>query len=82
MANGKQLSQKGAEEILDIIDSYIDVKEAVTTRTCLNCNNQKCYIVYGLPKEKKKDFAECQEHHENCDWGIVFDCKNHNKWKE
>ena len=27
MANGKQLSQKGAEEILDIIDSYIDVKE-------------------------------------------------------
>lgn len=29
MANGKQLSQKGAEEILDIIDSYIDVKEAV-----------------------------------------------------
>ena len=27
MANGKQLSQKGAEEILYIIDSYIDVKE-------------------------------------------------------
>ena len=29
MANGKQLSQKGVEEILDIIDSYIDIKEAV-----------------------------------------------------
>jgi hypothetical protein len=29
MANGKQLSQKGAEEILDIIDSYINVKETV-----------------------------------------------------
>lgn len=31
------------------------------------------------PKEKKKD---CKEHHENYDWGIVFDCKNHNKYKE
>lgn len=37
MANGKQLSQKGAEEILDIIDSYIDVKEAVTQKKCCNC---------------------------------------------
>lgn len=78
MANGKQLSQKGAEEILDIIDSYIDVKEAVTTKTCLNCNNKKCYIP-TLPEDKKKD---CNEHHENYDWDMVFDCKNHNKWKE
>ena len=30
MANGKQLSQKGADFILDLMDSYIDVKEAVT----------------------------------------------------
>ena len=28
---------------------------------------------------KKKDY---KEHHENYDWGIVFDCKNHNKYKE
>lgn len=30
MANGKQLSQEGAEEILDIIDDYISLKEACT----------------------------------------------------
>lgn len=30
MANGKQISQKGADFILDLMDSYIDVKEAVT----------------------------------------------------
>lgn len=30
MANGKQLSQKGTDFILDLMDSYIDVKEAVT----------------------------------------------------
>ena len=36
MANGKQLSQKGAEEILDIIDSYIDVKEAVEKKKSFN----------------------------------------------
>ena len=45
-------------------------------KTCLNCNNQKCYIVYGLPEEKKKDFAECQEHHENYDWEIEEDLEN------
>lgn len=47
-------------------------------KTCLTCKNKNCYIV-TLPKEKKKD---CKEHHENYDWGIVFDCKNHNKYKE
>lgn len=31
MANGKQLSQKGADFILDLMDSYIDVKEAATS---------------------------------------------------
>ena len=30
MATGKQLSQEGADFILDLMDSYIDVKEAVT----------------------------------------------------
>ena len=39
MANGKQLSQKGAEEILDIIDSYIDVKEAVESAKKKPFNN-------------------------------------------
>ena len=39
MANGKQLSQKGAEEILDIIDSYIDVKEAVESTKNKPFNN-------------------------------------------
>ena len=39
MANGKQLSQKGAEEILDIIDSYIDVKEAVESAKKQPFNN-------------------------------------------
>lgn len=41
MANGKQLSQKGAEEILDIIDSYIDVKEAVSEKKCCNCSDKE-----------------------------------------
>ena len=48
-------------------------------KTCLKCKNQDCFIVYGVPQEKKKD---CKEHHENFDWNIVFDCKNHNKFKE
>lgn len=39
MANGKQLSQKGAEEILDIIDSYIDVKETVESTKKKPFNN-------------------------------------------
>lgn len=47
-------------------------------KTCLNCNNQNCYIVYGVPAEKKKDV---KEHHETYIY-TVFDCKNHNKWKE
>ena len=47
-------------------------------KTCLECKNKNCYIV-TLPEEKKKD---CKEHHENYDFDIVFDCKNHNKYKE
>ena len=47
-------------------------------KTCLNCNNQKCYIP-TLPEKKKKD---CNEHHENYDWNMVFDCKKHNKWRK
>lgn len=39
MANGKQLSQKGAEEVLDIIDSYIDVKEVVESTKKKPFNN-------------------------------------------
>ena len=48
-------------------------------KTCLKCKNQDCFMVYGVPQEKKKD---CKEHHENYDWNRVFDCKNHNKFKE
>ena len=48
-------------------------------KTCLTCKNKDCFIVYGVPQEKKKD---CKEHHENYDWNRVFDCKNHNKFKE
>ena len=48
-------------------------------KTCLKCKNQDCFIVYGVPQEKKKD---CKEHHENFDWDRVFDCKNHNRYKE
>lgn len=46
-------------------------------KSCLNCKNQKCFVA-GLPENKKKD---CEEHHENYDWDITFDCKDHNKWK-
>ena len=43
MANGKQLSQEGAEEILDILDSYIDVKEAVTNKdTIIRLLGERC----------------------------------------
>lgn len=48
-------------------------------KTCLKCKNQNCFIVYGVPQEKKKD---CKEHHENFDWDKVFDCKNHNRYKD
>ena len=48
-------------------------------KTCLNCKNKRCDIVYGVPADKKKD---CKEHHEVYDYNMVFDCKNHNKWKE
>ena len=48
-------------------------------KSCLNCKNKDCYIVSGIPQDKKKD---CDEHHENFDWGKVFDCKNHNRYKE
>ena len=50
----------------------------MTEKTCLNCNNKNCYIVYGVPKERKKDV---KEHHEVYGWDWVFDCKKHNKWK-
>lgn len=48
-------------------------------KTCMSCKNKNCYIV-TLPEEKKK--KDCKEHHENYDFDIVFDCKNHNKYKE
>lgn len=47
-------------------------------KTCLTCKNKNCFIVYGVPQEKKKD---TKEHHENYDYDIVFDCKEHNKFK-
>lgn len=47
-------------------------------KTCLTCKNKNCFIVYGVPQEKKKD---TEEHHENYDYNIVFDCKKHNKFK-
>ena len=47
-------------------------------KTCLKCKNDKCFIVYGVPQDKKKN---CKEHHENYDLDIIFDCKNHNKFK-
>ena len=47
-------------------------------KTCLTCKNKNCFIVYGVSQEKKKD---TKEHHENYDYNIVFDCKNHNKFK-
>lgn len=53
-------------------------EEMVEVKTCMSCKNKNCYIV-TLPEEKKKD---CKEHHENYDFDIVFDCKNHNKYKE
>ena len=46
-------------------------------KVCNNCTNKKCYIT-SLPESERKD---CNEHHENYDWGIVFDCRNHNKWQ-
>lgn len=48
MANGKQLSQKGADFILDLMDSYIDVKEAVTP----------CVVRAVNPNEIIKDFYD------------------------
>ena len=48
-------------------------------RTCLSCKNKNCFIVYGVSQDNKKD---CKEHHECYDWDKVFDCKNHNKYKE
>ena len=56
--------------------AYLESDQAM--KSCLNCKNKNCYVV-SLPEEKKKD---CKEHHENYDWDISFDCKNHNKWKE
>ena len=55
------------------------MEEIEEQKTCFKCKNKDCYIVYGIPQEKKKD---CKEHHENYDWDRVFDCKNHNKYKE
>ena len=49
-----------------------------TMKTCMTCQNPNCFIVYGVPQDKKKD---CKEHHECYDWNKVFDCKNHNKYK-
>lgn len=53
------------------------IRSHAKEKTCLNCSNPNCFVV-SIPKEKRKD---CKEHHENYDWNIVFDCKNHNKWK-
>ena len=40
----------------------------VEEKTCLNCKNKKCYIVYGIPADKKKDV---KEHHENYDYDVI-----------
>lgn len=48
-------------------------------KTCLNCGNKNCFIVYGVPDNEKTDV---QVHHETCDYNWHFDCKKHNKWEE
>ena len=48
-------------------------------KNCLTCKNENCYIVYGIPQDKKKNVSQ---HHENYDYNQVFDCINHNKYKE
>ena len=30
-------------------------------KSCRICNNKNCFIVYGVPQDKRKD---CKEHHE------------------
>ena len=72
MANGKQLSQKVADFILDLMDSYIDVKEAVTPcvvrgdkrMTEEEFEKEKCELL-GIIQGKDKAIAELEK--ENAD---------------
>ena len=68
------MKKKQKAEISAFYDLY---KKEKGGKVCNNCTNKKCYIA-SLPESERKD---CKEHHENYEWGIVFDCKNHNKWQ-
>ena len=68
------MNKKQKAEISAFYELY---KKEKGERVCNNCKNKKCYIA-RLPESERKD---CKEHHENYDWDMVFDCKNHNKWQ-
>lgn len=45
-------------------------------KSCYNCFNRNCFIVYGVAV--RKDIKEHHEHFEYTD----FDCINHDKWED
>ena len=83
MANGKQLSQKGADFILDLMDSYIDVKEAVTPcvvrggerMTEEELEKEKCELL-GIIQGKDKAIADLKK--ENAAYRDISESKIEN----